>query len=260
MHVDYRFLMVDAMSRAATPADVTAERSVRMSEQLERRRRLYSTRLWEASERLWHHTQIHAIYPHILFRMHCMARATLPLMEAAVTRLRSFPAGDPVAAGLLAYFVDHIPKERDHDDWILKDLEALGVDRREVLKRLPPLSVASMVGAQYYWIQHSHPVALLGYIVVVEGDTPTVAQIEATLERTGLRREAFRTYFRHAILEPEHNRAYDHLVDSLPLSEAHVAHIGVSMLHSAQEAARSAEEILASIACRPTAVRPLASS
>jgi Iron-containing redox enzyme len=221
------------------------EKPTRVSEHLESRRRFYSARLREASARFWTHPRLAELYPLMLFRMHCMARATVPLMEAAVQRLRTMEPRDEVAEGLLSYFVNHIPKEKHHDEWILEDLEALGVDRQEVLERLPPPNIASMVGSQYYWIHHHHPIALLGYIAVVEGDPPKPETVEALIAQTGLPRAAFRTYLRHAVLEPEHNRLYDELVDRLPLRREHMASIGVSMLHSANETARSLENLLA---------------
>lgn len=218
----------------------------RISEQLEARRRLYSARLVEATARLWEHPRIVEIYPAMLFRMHCMARATVPLMEAAVSRLSSLETADPVVAGLREYFTDHISRERHHDDWILEDLAALGLDAREVTARLPPPTIASMVGAQYYWIHHHHPCALLGYIAIVEAEPPTPEMVDRIAARTGLPRAAFRAYLRHAALEPEHNAIYRELVDRLPLGPQHIASIGLSMLHSAYEAARSVEELLES--------------
>ena len=38
---------------------------------------------------------------------------------------------------------------------------------------MPPPSVAGLVGSQYYWILHHHPVAFLGYVALMEGYPPT---------------------------------------------------------------------------------------
>ena len=45
--------------------------------------------------------------------------------------------------------------------------------RDEVLRRMPSPTVASFIGAHYYWIHHHHPVAQLGQIAVQEGYPPT---------------------------------------------------------------------------------------
>ena len=40
------------------------------------------------------------------------------------------------------------------------------------IARPPAPAVAALVGAQYYWVLHHHPVALLGYIGLLEGYPP----------------------------------------------------------------------------------------
>ncbi len=71
------------------------------------------------------------------------------------------------------YYKKHIQEEMNHDEWILNDLQSIGVPHEESLSRKPLQSVAELVGSQYYWIYHWHPVCLLGYISFLEGDPPT---------------------------------------------------------------------------------------
>jgi len=200
--------------------------------------------LREASKRLWESRDISELYPAMLFCIHSMARASVPLMKAAVDRLLAMTSVDPLSAPLIGYFVQQIPQETGHDDWLLEDLEALGCSRADILSRMPPPTIAALVGAQYYWIFHYHPVALLGYILVVESEPPSVELVERTVAETGLPREAFRSFFRHAVLEPAHNDALDGLVDSLPLSREQQGLIGVSVIQTSNMIARAAEEIL----------------
>ena len=127
-------------------------------------------------------------------------------MEAALHASRAIAAGDGVAAGMIAYLERHIEEERGHDEWLLEDLEALGVSRAEVRTRAPADSTARAVGAQYYWIRHDHPVALLGYVAVVEGRPPSVAFLDEIVARTGLPSSAFRTLYRHAESDVGHGR------------------------------------------------------
>jgi hypothetical protein len=217
---------------------------VEFSKQIHLKRRLMSARLREASKRLWESRDISELYPAMLFCIHSMARASVPLMKAAVDRLRAMTAVDPISVPLIRYFVRQIPQETGHDDWLLEDLEALGCSRAEILARMPPPTIAALVGAQYYWIFHYHPVALLGYILVVESEPPSVELVERTVAETGLPREAFRNFFRHAVLEPAHNDALDGLLDSLPLSREQQGLIGVSVIQTSNMIARAAEEIL----------------
>ena len=77
---------------------------------------------------LWEHPRLPEVYPRFLRMMHGVIRASVPLMEVALECTRNRAAHDPVAAGMSAYFVKHIPEERGHDDWLLQDLQVLGID------------------------------------------------------------------------------------------------------------------------------------
>ena len=216
---------------------------MRNSEQIHCKRRLLSARLRAASQQLWNHPDIAELYPVMLFRIHCMARATVPLMEEAIKELQQRPS-EPITDDLIVYFKQQIPQETGHDIWLLEDLEALGIPREQTLTRMPPPTVAALIGAQYYWIKHHHPLALLGYIAVVESETPSLELVERSIQRTGLPKQAFRNFSRHAILEPSHNEALDRLFDTLPLTAEQTSLIGVSLTQTANMIAQAAEEIL----------------
>lgn len=215
---------------------------IRVSERLHQKRRLLSRRIWSASHRLWSHPEIARMYPSFLFRSHCNARSTVPLFEAAVARLESLPA-DPLTAGLTAFLTRFIPEEIGHDEWVLEDLEALGVSRQEVLARVPPPSLAALVGAQYYWIAHHHPVTLLGYCFITETSSASIREVEDLIRRSGLPRCAFRTLLRHAVIDLEHGSVVERALDTLPLTSDHLSIIGVSMAHTLSCIALSTEEI-----------------
>jgi len=149
-----------------------------------------------------------------------------------------------VAAGLAPYLAQHIKEEMHHDEWLLEDLEILGIERSGVLERMPSAAVASLVGAQYYWIQHCHPVALLGYLSVIEGNPPTPGLVQTMVEKTGYPRKAFRTLEKHAQLDPHHRDDLDDTLDGLPLLPRHLAVIGASALHTLRMLATAWREIL----------------
>jgi hypothetical protein len=218
---------------------------LRASEVLEEKFWLFSGPVLAARARLWGHPRIAELFPEILYRMHCQARATIGLMSAAARQL-SLDSHDPLRAALRSYLEAHIPEETGHDEWLVESLEALGVGRSEVLTRMPPPSIAAMVGAQYYWIFHHHPLALLGYIKVVESEPSTVAEVNAVAKRLGLPKEAFAFHLRHARLEPRHNRELNLLLDSLPLAEEHTSLIGVSLQRTLHFRAASLDDIVLS--------------
>lgn len=135
-------------------------------------------------------------------------------------------------------------EELGHDETLLVDLEMIGVPRSDVLARVPSPSVAALVGGQYYWIHHHHPVAFLGYVALMEGYPPTPELIEVLIERTGYPRTAFRTYIEHGDLDPGHRDHLDRTLDALPLEEADEVAMGLSAIATAALATRSLEELL----------------
>jgi len=201
-------------------------------------------RLGAVSHRFWTHPDLAALYPEFLFLVHSMIRSSVPMMEAAEEESRRLAGRDPVGEPLAAYFKKHCREEAGHDDWLLDDLEALGVGREEVWARLPTLTVAHLIGAHYYWVRHVHPVAMLGYLAVLEGNPPQVEQLEAYQQRTGLPAQAFRTLIKHGHLDPRHRDDLNDLLDALPLEPRHHELISLSAFHTIDLVSLSLEEIL----------------
>jgi len=213
------------------------------SRRLRRKIELVLPDLIGASRRLILDPRIAELYPEYLFTVHCVIRASVPLMETARKRADELAAEDAVSAALAPYFEEHIPEERDHDEWLLDDLEVLGKDRSSILARPPSPTVAGAVGAQYYWILHYHPVALLGYIAVLEGYPPTIELMNDLVDRTGYSRAAFRTLIAHAELDPGHRQELDTLLDGLPLTHEQSTVMGLSAIASVQILALAIDEL-----------------
>jgi hypothetical protein len=196
-----------------------------------------------SSRRLILDPRVAQLYPEYLFTLHCVIRASVPLMETAHERAVELAEGDPVSTLLAPYFEEHIPEERDHDEWLLDDLEVLGRDRSSILARPPSPTVAAAVGAQYYWILHYHPIALLGYIGVLEGYPPSIEMLDDLVDRTGHDRAAFRTLIAHAELDPGHRDELDALLDRLPLTQEQSTVMGLSAISSIEMLARALDEV-----------------
>ena len=188
-----------------------------------------------------------SLYPEYLFTSHCVIRASVPLMETARDRARAEAGRDPVCAWIAPYLEEHITEEADHDAWLLDDLEVVGRPRAEVLARPPVPTVAALVGAQYYWVLHHHPVALLGYIGLLEGFPPSPEMIAALRARTGYPADAFRTLVAHAELDPRHGEELFELVDALPLTPEQSAVMGLSAMHSVQLYTRALDDVIAEV-------------
>lgn len=217
----------------------------RRSEILRLKLELASAEYDGAARALWRHARLAELFPDYLFRIHGIIRASVPLMEAALQRATALAASDPAAAALAAYLGHHVHEERHHDEWLLDDLEVLGVSRASVNARRPSAYVAALVGAQYYWIHHFHPVAIMGYIAVLEGTPPTEDHIAAVMKRTGLPPLAFRTFIKHARLDPHHRDDLDAALDAMPLSPELEELVTTSALETQHLLARTLREVVA---------------
>jgi Iron-containing redox enzyme len=194
--------------------------------------------------KLVQHPGIADVWREYLVVQHQIIRATVPLTRAALEQARALGGEDPVAPGLADYLTLHVDEELGHDESLLDDLELLGVERATVLERMPSPATASLVGAQYYWVLHHHPIAVLGYIGVMEGYPPTDELVATLVERTGFPRRAFHTFSEHGELDPGHRDHLDRTLDGLPLDARHERVVGAAAIATAALATRTVEEIL----------------
>ena len=229
---------------ATSPAAGATEAPSRPSSRLQAKTELASGPLASAYEELFEHERITELLPQYFVEMHTVIRATVPLLELAASTAAA-REDDPVAAGAAPYLAEHAEEERHHDEWLLEDLELIGVEADAVLKRVPSPTVARLVGAQYYWVLHYHPVALLGYLSLMEGSPPSNWLIDRLIERSGFPREFFRTYALHGELDAHHLQELDDTIDSLPLEPEHEELLGLSAMSSAELLNRMIEDLLA---------------
>lgn len=224
-------------------SSVTAD-ALRHSALLRFKIQLASTPRQAAGAALWAHPRLAEIFPRALMRAYTISNASVPLMEAARARALTLANDDPVAAGLADYLEHHIPEETGHDEWMINDLEALGISRHEVVNRVPEPSLAALIGMQYYWIQHRHPIAFTGYAAIVEGNPVPPAKIDEIEQRLDLPARALRTMRWHAVHDLEHSADLDDALDGLPLTDEHTALIGINVAYSQALLARSVHEMI----------------
>jgi hypothetical protein len=195
-------------------------------------------------ERFWERSDAAGLFASRQLRTYDIARASIPLMEAALARCELLLSTDAVAAGMVPYLHHHIEEERDHDVWLLDDLEQLGLPRHQVLARPPSLTAARLVGAEYYWIYHDHPIALVGYMAALEGCLASEDFVRDFVARKGIPHAGVRTLLLHARLDRRHEADLDDLIDSLPLTARHAATMGVSALHTVSLLATLTQEVM----------------
>jgi Iron-containing redox enzyme len=201
-----------------------------------------------ACGRVFTHPRISDVLPEYLIRTYLIIRTTTPLMEAAIARATDLAGNDPVAAGVVPYLAQHVEEERHHDEWLLEDLELMGVPPDAVVNRIPSPTIAQLAGSQYYWVLHVHPVAFLGYLAFMEGFPPSTTLIEDLIDRTGFPRAAFRTLFEHGDLDVGHRDELDRVIDGLPLTTEQETLLGLSAISTAQLLPTTLEEVLEDMA------------
>jgi hypothetical protein len=206
--------------------------------------RLAEPRLDMAAYSFWTHPKLAAVFWEFLFVLYSSMRSTVPLIQAASRQAQSMASSDPVAAITAKYLTKHAEEELHHDEWLLEDMLASGIKPLAILDRVPPSSIASLVGSQYYWINHAHPVALFGYLIVLEGKSPCVQHLAEIQRRTGLPQVAFRTLLEHAQSDPKHYEGLNDTLDEMPLQRKHSALIALSAFQTIDKLGCVFEELL----------------
>lgn len=203
------------------------------SGRLQAKLELVAGALDQAAEPVWLGAQAAQLYPRYLEQLHGVAAGAVPLMQRALERCHSLSAlGDATAAGLAPFLEQHIPEEQGHDQWLLDDIAALGGDPAEVCQRLPSVAVAAMNGAQRWWIDHGHPVCLLGHAEVLECSPPAIEMLDTYERRTGIPRDGLMFFRRHAVIDQRHRDEIHETLDALPLTTDEEALVGASALHT----------------------------
>ena len=197
-----------------------------------------------ACQQVFGHARIADVLPRYLVRTHSIIRTTVPLMEMAIRRAQTMAGTDPVAQGVAEYLTRHVEEERHHDDWLMEDLKLMGLERDAIHAGVPTSTIASLAGAQYYWVLHVHPLALLGYLAFMEAFPPSPSLVDRLIQGTGFQRRAFRTMILHGELDAGHRDELDQTLDSLPLSRDHEALLGLSAISTADLLSSSLHEVL----------------
>jgi len=219
-------------------------KSVSQSKRLRTKIRLAEPCLLEVSDHFWTHAQLAQMFPEFLFMMHSIIRSSVSLINAAAESAQRRADSDLVCRKIAAYYTARALEEMHHDDWLLADIAATGKERSEVLVRLPSRAVASLVGAQYYWALHVHPVSLVGYLAVLEGNPPSMKQLSEIRTKNGLPAEGLRTMVKHARLDPHHRDEIYAQLDELPLTENLSELVALSAFHTIEHISQALQEIL----------------
>ena len=191
------------------------------------------------------HPDVKRVYVALVQLLHSEVRASVPLMQTAQRAAEELATNDPVAAGIVDWLREHCIEELHHDEWLLDDYRALGRDPDDLTTAAGSPTIAAMVGSVYYWTLHAHPVAVLGYCAVLEGNPPSAEFIDTLQTRTGYPPPAFNTLRHHSAIDVDHGAELFDLIDDLPLTSRHESLIGMTALQTADLLIDAADQLLA---------------
>jgi long-chain acyl-CoA synthetase len=152
-----------------------------------------------------------ARYQAFLTQAYHHVKHTVPLLMACGSRLPQ------KHAWLQKAIAEYIEEEIGHEQWILNDLRATGVDPDRVSSSKPALATEVMVAYAYHQIDRVNPLAFFGMVHVLEGTSTALATQIAHLiqQESGLPDNAFSYLKSHGSLDVEHVKFFEGLMNSL---------------------------------------------
>ena len=136
---------------------------------------------------------------------------TVPLLMACGSRL-------PERLEWLREAVaEYIEEEVGHQEWILNDLEACGIDKEKIRNSEPNFETELMVSYAYDTAARKNPVGFFGMVNVLEGTSSIRATNAASIiqEKLNLDDRAFSYLNSHGSLDIKHVEFYENLMNKL---------------------------------------------
>jgi pyrroloquinoline quinone (PQQ) biosynthesis protein C len=132
------------------------------------------------------------------------------------------------SAWLRTAVIEYIAEEAGHEEWVLDDLEACGVDRAAARRSTPAPATELMVAYAYDTVQRVNPLGFFGMVQVLEGTSVAIASTAAAgIQQTlGLPDAAFSYLRSHGALDQEHVGLFAGLMDRItePAAQAVIVH------------------------------------
>ncbi|RSB52615.1 TenA family transcriptional regulator [Acinetobacter soli] len=138
-------------------------------------------------------------------------RFTVPLMMAAGAQLPER------LSWLQPAICEYIEEEAGHEQWILNDLKACGVDPEIVKNSRPCQPIELMVAFLFDQVRRVNPIALFGMVNVLEGTSVSVATeaAEKIQQHLKLPNKAFSYLKSHGSLDISHMQNFEKLMNSV---------------------------------------------
>jgi pyrroloquinoline quinone (PQQ) biosynthesis protein C len=163
-----------------------------------------------------------ADYVAFLIEAYHHVRHTVPLLMAVGARL------DDDKAWLRTAVIEYITEEAGHEEWVLDDLEACGVERDAARRSTPGPATELMVAYAYDTVQRVSPLGFFGMVQVLEGTSVAIAHSTAGAmqQALGLPDAAFSYLRSHGALDQDHLALFEGLMNRIeaPAEQALIIH------------------------------------
>jgi len=112
---------------------------------------------------------------------------------------------------------EYIEEELGHQEWILNDIAACGVDKEAVRRSQPAMETELMVAFGYDTINRINPLGFFGMVHVLEGTSIATADAaaEGVQQTLGLPNNAFSYLRSHGALDLEHVKFFEGLMNQI---------------------------------------------
>jgi len=150
-------------------------------------------------------------YQQFLIQAYHHVKHTTPLLMACGSRI---PHQKEWLRNAVA---EYIEEELGHQEWILKDIAATGLDAELVRNGKPYQSTEIMVAYAYDMIMRINPVGFFGMVLVLEGTSIALASNAAKKlqDNLNLPDSAFSYLTSHGSLDIEHMEFYEKLMNKV---------------------------------------------
>jgi len=150
-------------------------------------------------------------YTGFLIQAYHHVKHTTPLLMAVGARL---PEDKEWLRNAVA---EYIEEELGHQEWILNDLAACGVDKELIRNSQPAPETELMVGFAYDTINRINPLGFFGMVHVLEGTSIATADSAAdgVQKALGLPNNAFSYLRSHGALDQDHVKFFESLMNKI---------------------------------------------
>lgn len=152
-----------------------------------------------------------------------------PIMAAAASRC------DDRFRQVRYELYERIEEEKNHETWVLEDIEAIGGEVVPVRANLPSLPVQAMNAFNYYCADRAHPCAVLGMLysleVIASAYAATLAQSIAKSIGRDMDGPGFKFLLSHSAMDQEHVAKLNVLVKTIDDAAAQEAIVNATQVN-----------------------------